>query len=195
MLSWSCPHISWWLLLILFSWASIQGLLLLSLQEAYTLFWYLLWAVHMDTSSVSEVWAWEAVSIHCVHFRVTHFLPWWFLVWEGLIPSTLWAPCCSPIFWINGGPSWAGGGTDWFLPSLSEVGSSFWYHFRCVLITLHRAVFTPSFDLFGVDLSSLVAMIVKWTAGRVVLLFLCGDGKELSKWGSQWGSAYKGDIW
>ena len=54
MLSWSCPHTSWQLSLILFSWASVQMLPLLSLQHALTLLWYFLQAVCMDTSSVSE---------------------------------------------------------------------------------------------------------------------------------------------
>ena len=52
--SWSCPHIPWQLSLILFSWSSIQRLPLLSLQEACTLFQYLLWAIHTDTFSMSE---------------------------------------------------------------------------------------------------------------------------------------------
>ena len=52
--SWSCPHMSWQLSLILFSQASIQRLSLLNLQEAYTLFQYLLWAICMDTLFVSE---------------------------------------------------------------------------------------------------------------------------------------------
>ena len=51
---WSFPHMSWCLLLILFCWVSIQKLLLLSLQEAHTLFLYFLQAVQTDTSSVSE---------------------------------------------------------------------------------------------------------------------------------------------
>ena len=54
MLSWLCPHTSWWLLPILFSWASIQMLPLLSLQEACTILWYFLWVICMDTLSVSE---------------------------------------------------------------------------------------------------------------------------------------------
>ena len=54
MLSWSCPQMSWQLSLILFGWASVQILPLLSLQEAKTLFLYFLGAVHTDTSSVSE---------------------------------------------------------------------------------------------------------------------------------------------
>ena len=52
--SWSCSHASWWFSLILFSWASIMRLPLLSLQEAHTHLWYLLWSVHTNTSSVSE---------------------------------------------------------------------------------------------------------------------------------------------
>ena len=54
MLLWSCPHMFWQMSLILFSWASIQRLPLLSLQEAHTLLWYFLQAVHMGTSSVPE---------------------------------------------------------------------------------------------------------------------------------------------
>ena len=52
-LLWSCLHMAWQLLLILFSWASDQRLLL-GLQEAYVLFWYFLQAVCIVTSSVSE---------------------------------------------------------------------------------------------------------------------------------------------
>ena len=45
---------AWWLSLILFCWVCVQKLLLLSLQEACTLFLYFLWAVHADASSVSK---------------------------------------------------------------------------------------------------------------------------------------------
>ena len=54
MLLWSYHNMSWWLLLILFSWASIQRLPWLSLQETHTLFWYFLLAVCTDTLSVAE---------------------------------------------------------------------------------------------------------------------------------------------
>ena len=63
--SWSCPHMFWQFSLILFSWASTQRLLLPSLQEAHTLFQYLLCAVWMETSSVyeHEMQSSEAVSM------------------------------------------------------------------------------------------------------------------------------------
>ena len=57
----SCPHMIWWLLPILFCWASVQRLPLLSLQEAHTLFWYFFCTVlgHMMQSleavSISEL--------------------------------------------------------------------------------------------------------------------------------------------
>ena len=50
----SWPHTSWWLLLILFIWVSIQSLPLLSLQNTLILFLYFFWTVGRDTSSVSE---------------------------------------------------------------------------------------------------------------------------------------------
>ena len=40
MVSCSCTHMSWWLLLILFNWTSVQMLPLLSLQDALTPLWY-----------------------------------------------------------------------------------------------------------------------------------------------------------
>ena len=54
MLLWLCPHMSWQLSLVLFSWASVQRLPLLSLQETCTLFWYFLQVVCTATSSVSK---------------------------------------------------------------------------------------------------------------------------------------------
>ena len=51
---------------------------------------------------------------------------------------------------------------------------SFQYQFGHVLIILCRAVFTPSFNLLGVDMGPLIAMIIEWTAGRVVSLFVWG---------------------
>ena len=53
-LSWLYPHMSWWLSLIIFSWASVLGLPLFNLQEAHTLFLYFLWTILTDNSSVSE---------------------------------------------------------------------------------------------------------------------------------------------
>ena len=52
--SWSCPHTSWQVSLILCRWASIQRLPLLSLQEAHMFFWYFLQVFLMDTWSISE---------------------------------------------------------------------------------------------------------------------------------------------
>ena len=64
-LLWSCLHTSWWLSPILFSWASVQRLPLLSPQEAHTLFRYFLQTVCTTTLSVSEhkMQSPEAVSI------------------------------------------------------------------------------------------------------------------------------------
>ena len=54
MISWSYPHMAWWLSPIHVSWASDQKLPLPKLQEVHTLFLYFLWAVPRVTSSVSE---------------------------------------------------------------------------------------------------------------------------------------------
>ena len=121
------------------------------------------------------VCAQDAVSRGCVHVRVIHILPWWLWVQGSLIPNNLWITSCSPIFQIEVGPSWTGGGTDWFLPSLFDVGPSSQYQFGCILITQCRAVFIPSFDLLGVNAVPLVAMIVEWTTGRVTQFFLSGN--------------------
>ena len=56
------------------------------------------------------VWAWDAVSGGCVQVRVIHILPWWLWIWGGLILGTRWTPRCSPIFQVDGGPAWTGGG-------------------------------------------------------------------------------------
>ena len=56
MLSWSCPHMAWWLLLILYSWVSVQRLPLMSLQEAHILFQYIYQVVCIVTSSVLSTW-------------------------------------------------------------------------------------------------------------------------------------------
>ena len=54
MIARSWPHMSWQQSLILFIWASIQSLPLLSLQDTLTLFLYFFVAVQMNTSSVSD---------------------------------------------------------------------------------------------------------------------------------------------
>ena len=114
MYSWSCLHMPWWLSLILFIWPSIQRLPLLSLQETHILFWYLLWAIYMDTSSMSEhvMQSLEAVSI-----SVFHVFSWQVGVWWGLIPSAPWAFSSCSIIRVSNGPRWAKG--DWQVPALT----------------------------------------------------------------------------
>ena len=126
------------------------------------------------------VWAWDTVSQGYVHVGVIHILPWWLWVRGGLIPSTLWASCCSPVFWINGSPSGTRGGTGRFLSSLFKAGSSLWYQFGCIFVALSRAVFTPNLNLWGADAGPIVAMIAKWTAERMVPLLWGRAGNEPS---------------
>ena len=123
------PHILVWLLLILFSWASVQRLPLLSLQEAHTLFWYFLWAG--SYGHLICVWTWDTVPRGCVQVRVIHILPWWLWVWWGLVPSGLWASCYSPIFQINGGPSWTRGGLVGSCPHCSKLGPASSTNWAC----------------------------------------------------------------
>ena len=102
-----------------------------------------------------------------------HF-PWWLWVWGGLIlvlfellATVLSSGSIVALVGLEG---------DWQVPALiAEAGTSSQYQFGHVLIALCRAVFAPSFNLLGDDMGPLVVMIVKWTGGTVVMLFLCGD--------------------
>ena len=137
------------------------------------------------------VWASDAVPRSFVDIRVGHILLGWVWVRWGLITCTPQTSCHSTIIRISCGPGWTGRRAGRFLPLLLvKAGSCFWY-----LIALCRVVFTPSLDLLGIDMGPLVTMIGEWAPRRSVPLFLCGDGKDLSKWVPHWGHAYKGDIW
>ena len=183
MLLWSCLHMSWWLLLIIFSWASIQRLPLLSLQEACSLFWYFLWAVCMDTSSVSEhkMQSPEAVSMS----ELSTFSlddsgseeAWSLVLFE--LPATV--PSSRSTVVLVGLEE----------HPCSKLGLASGTNLAMFFITLSRAVFTPSLNLWGANLSPFVTMIAKWTAGRVVPLLWGRTGNEPRKWAPHWGSAYK----
>ena len=79
------------------------------------------------------IWAWDAISGGHVHVRVIHILLWQLYVWGDPILGTLWASCCYSIFQINGSPSWTGGGTGSFLPSLFKAASSLQHQFGMFL--------------------------------------------------------------
>ena len=79
------------------------------------------------------VWTWDGVPEGCVQVIVIHILPWWLWIWWGLVPSAFQVSCCSPIFWINSGPSWTGGGTGRFLSSFFKAGFIPQYQFEHVL--------------------------------------------------------------
>ena len=185
MLLWSYPHTSWWLLLILFSWPSVQRLPLLSLQEAHTLLWHFLWVVHMATSSVSEheTQSPEAVSIsESSTFSIDDSESedaWSPVLFElpAAVPSSV---SMVALVGLEG---------DWQVPAVI-VQSWVW-----PWVPIWAAVFTPSLNLWGADMGPLVIMITEPTAGRAVLLLWCGVGNEPQKWALNWGSAYKGDVW
>ena len=140
------------------------------------------------------VWAWDAVSRGCVHVCVIHILPddsesneaWSLVLFElpAAVPSFR---SMVALVGLEGG---------WQVPILIvQAGSSLWYQFGHVFITLNRAVFTPNLSPWGAELGPLVAMINKWTAGRAVPLFWGGVSNAPRKWAPHWGSANKGDIW
>ena len=188
-LSWLCPHMAWQLLLILFSWASLWRLPLLSLQEAHTLFQYFLWAVWMVTLYPSIRHSpqklcpyqsqpcppWTSLSqMRPDHWYSSKFLPQYH-------HEDQWWP------WLD----WNGVGR--FLPLLLvKAGPSFQYQFGCVLIALCGAVFTPSLNLLGVNVCPLVMMIGEWAARKAFPVFLCGNSKELTKWAPHMGVLIKG---
>ena len=91
---------AWWLPLILFSWASVQGL-------TYSGWLY---------SCFICVWTSDTVSRGCVHIRAGHILPGWVWVRWGLITGMPWASCCSTIIRISCGPGWTGRGLVGFCP-------------------------------------------------------------------------------
>ena len=97
----------------LFSWPSVQRLPLLNLQEACTLLWYFLWAVHTD--HLICVWTQDTVCQRLCPCQSHPYSPLMTLSPrrpDSLVPFQ--ASCCIvPSSWINGGPSHGLEDADW----------------------------------------------------------------------------------
>ena len=182
-LSGSCPHTSWLLLLILFSWASIQRLPFLSLHVGS------LYGHHFC------VWAWDGISRGCVHVRVIHILPWWLWVQGGMIPSTLQAPCHSPILHIKGGAGWTGGGLTGSCPHCLELVPVAGINLGVSLLPcteLCKLLVLTSWELTQI-------LLLHWWASKLLWEWSCFFCVEMAMNSANgcphWGSAYQGDIW
>ena len=129
------------------------------------------------------VWASDVVSRGCVHVRVNNILPGRVWVRWDLITSTPQTSCHSTIIRISSSPGWPGRGLV------------------CSCLCCWLKLGPASSTNLGVsssssaELCSLLALtswestwvLLSWwslseSARRAVPLFLCRDGKELSKW-------------
>ena len=177
---------------MLFSWVSVQRLLLPSLQEAHTLFWYLLQAVQMDTSSVSEheTQSAEAVSLlesSALSCTMSESQDAWSPVLHELSPADF-------IIRVSNGPGWIGSWLSgsctlcWELGLALGVGSGMLLSPWAELWSLHAPT---SWELTWV-------LLVWWKSSELLEewshFFLCGGGQALRKWMPHWGSTQQGEI-
>ena len=111
---------------------------------------------------------------------------------EAWSPVLLQLPTTVPLSGSTVALDGLGGEAGRFLHSLFKARPSLQYQFGNVFVTLCRAVFTPNLNFLGAGISPLVTIITKWTAGRVVPLFLSGTGYELRKWAPHGGVPTQG---
>ena len=158
--------------MILFCWVSVQRLLLLSLQEACTLFCTFVGSL---PRCIICVLAWETIpeAVSCLSHHIilddSELEEAWSSVLLGL---TAMVPPTRPMAVALEGLE------DWqVLALLVQDGtrSSFHSQFGHVIAALRGAGFGPCLNFWGADMGPL-SVIVRWTAGRVVSLSLRGIG-------------------